>query len=150
MHPSLPPNAPVGHSPPATTQVTALSGVCDEGACVSVCLFNTVGCLSDASRRLLSLSYSFLTPTGVAGCQQAKVITGEDCDDLRYISDVVGAQNGKSPEVVSKSAAVLIRHGFEKESRLLAGRQSTLIICLCYVVRTVSFDSHLVASTTAH
>ena len=100
VHPSLPPNAPAGHSPPATTQ--------------------------------------------------AKVITGEDCDDLRYISDVVGAQNGKSPEVVSKSAAVLSRHGFEKESRLLAGRQSTLIICLCYVVRTVSFDSHFVASTTAH
>ena len=53
-----------------------------------------------------------------------------------YISDVVDVQKGKSPEVMSKTAEVLSRHGFEKESRLLAGRQSRpSSICLCYVVQ---------------
>ena len=40
------------------------------------------------------------------------------------ISGVVRVQKGKSPEVMTKSAEVLRRHGFEKESRLLAGKQS--------------------------
>ena len=52
------------------------------------------------------------------------------------MSDVVDVQKGKSPEVMSKSAEVLRRHGFDEESRLLAGRQSRpSSICLCYVVQ---------------
>ena len=82
---------------------------------------------------------------------QANLITSEECkmqppSDLffsRYvlqeqsdISGVVRVQSYMSPEVMSKSAEVLRRHGFEKESRLLAGRQSRpSFICLCYVVQ---------------
>ena len=40
------------------------------------------------------------------------------------LSGVVKFQRGKSPEVKATTAAVLRRHGFEEESRLLAGRQS--------------------------
>ena len=43
----------------------------------------------------------------------------------RYdLSDVVIVQRGKSPEAMSKTADILRRHGFEKESKVLAGRQS--------------------------
>ena len=38
------------------------------------------------------------------------------------ISGVVRVQSGKSPEVLIKTAEVLRRHGFEGESRFLAGR----------------------------
>ena len=71
---------------------------------------------------------------------------------MRYdISDVVDVQKAKSPEVMSKTAEVLKRHGFEKESKLLAGRQSrpSSICLLCCTVEP-PYDSHLVTSTTVH
>ena len=68
--------------------------------------------------------------------QLADLITGKECKELSYISDVVNVQSGKSSEVMAKTAAVLRRHGFEEESRLLAGRQSRpSSICLYYVVQ---------------
>ena len=72
--------------------------------------------------------------------QQANVITSAESVRLSVIIDVVRVQSGKSPTVVSKTGDVLQRHGFEEESRLLAGRQSKpSSICLCYVVQyTVS------------
>ena len=71
-------------------------------------------------------------------------MTSEECKRVRLepyfwrddLSDVVTVQRTKSPEVLSKTANILKRHGFEKESRLLAGRQSRpSSICLCYVVQ---------------
>ena len=88
---------------------------------------------------------SLLSPPVLGELQQADLITSEECKRLqvqydwlqRYdISDVVEVQKGKSLEVMSKTAKVLRRHGFEKESKLLAGRQSRpSSICLCYVVQ---------------
>ena len=53
--------------------------------------------------------------------------------DMRGVVDV---QISKSPEVMSKTAEVLRRRGFDEESTLLAGRQSRpSSICLCYVVQ---------------
>ena len=72
----------------------------------------------------------------LAELQQADLISSEECEGLHHISGVVDVQKGKSPEVMSKTADVLRRHGFEKESTLLAGRQSRpSSICLCYVVQ---------------
>ena len=52
------------------------------------------------------------------------------------MSVVVDVQKGKSPEVLSKTAEVLRRHGFDEESTPLAGRQSRpSSICLCYDVQ---------------
>ena len=80
-----------------------------------------------------------LSPPVLAELQQANLITSEECkmrppsglffsqyvrEELSDISGVVRVQSGKSPEVMSKTAEVLRRHEFEKESRLLAGRQS--------------------------
>ena len=86
-----------------------------------------------------------LSPAVLVELQQADLITSEEYKRLqvrydwlhRYgISDVVEVQKGKSPEVMSKTANVLRRHGFEKESKLLAGRQSRpSSVCLCYVVQ---------------
>ena len=87
-----------------------------------------------------------LSPPVLVELQRADLITSEEYKRLlqvrydwlqRYdISDVVEVQKGKSPEVMSKTAKVLRRHGFEKESKLLAGRQSRpSFICLCYVVQ---------------
>ena len=83
---------------------------------------------------------SLLYPPVLGELQQADLITSEECKRLPVewydMSDVVAVQKGKSPEVMSKTAKVLRRHGFEKESRLLAGRQSRpSSICLCYVVQ---------------
>ena len=85
---------------------------------------------------------SLLSPPVLGELQQADLITSEECKrlQLRYdmsdISDLVNVQKGKSPEVMSKTADVLRRHGFNEESRPLAGRQSrTSCICLCYVVQ---------------
>ena len=80
------------------------------------------------------------SPSVLAELQQVDLITSEECKRLHVvwcdISDVVNVQKGKSPEVMSKTAEVLRRHGFEKESKLLAGRQSRpSSICLCYVVQ---------------
>ena len=72
----------------------------------------------------------------LAELQQADLISSEECEGLHHISGVVDVQKGKSPEVMSKTAEVLRRHGFEKESTPLAGRQSRpSSICLCYVVQ---------------
>ena len=77
---------------------------------------------------------SLLFPPVLAELQHADLMTSEKW--LSDISGVVTVQSGKSPEVLSKTANILKRHGFEKESRLLAGRQSRpSSICLCYVVQ---------------
>ena len=60
--------------------------------------------------------------------QQADLITGEECRGTFDPSLVVEVQSGKSPEVVTKTADVLKRHGFEEESKLLAGKQTQPII----------------------
>ena len=82
---------------------------------------------------------SLLSPPVLGVLRQADLITSEECKWLpeRYdMSDVVDVQKGKSPEVMFKTAKVLRRHGFNEESRLLAGRQSRpSSICLCYVVQ---------------
>ena len=68
--------------------------------------------------------------------RQADLITSEEYEELRYISEMVEVQSSKSPEVVFQTADVLRRHGLEKESKLLAGRQSRpSSICLFYVVQ---------------
>ena len=72
----------------------------------------------------------------LAELQLADLISSEECEGLQHISDVVDVQKGKSPEVMSKTAEVLRRHGFDEESTPLAGRQSRpSSISLCYVVQ---------------
>ena len=83
---------------------------------------------------------SLRSPPVLGELQQADLITSEECKRLQVelddMSDVVDVQKGKSPEVMFKTAEVLRRHGFGKESTLLAGRQSRPSpICLCYVVQ---------------
>ena len=79
---------------------------------------------------------SLLFPPVLAELQHADLITSGECKRMSDISDVVNVQRGKSPEVLSKTANILKRHGYEKPSRLLAGGQSRpSSICLCYVVQ---------------
>ena len=83
---------------------------------------------------------SLLSPPVLGELQQADLITSEECKRLQMvwydISGVVDVQKSKSPEVMSTTAEVLRRHGFEKESAPLAGRQfRPSSICLCYVVQ---------------
>ena len=66
----------------------------------------------------------------LAELQQADLITSEECEELDDSSDVVFVQSGKSPEVQSKTADVLRRHGFQKESNLLTGKQTLLLLGL--------------------
>ena len=79
---------------------------------------------------------SILSDPVLAELRQAELITIGECKEISDINDVVRVQRGKSPEVMSKTAEALRRHGFEKESGVLAGRQSRpSSICLCYVVQ---------------
>ena len=73
----------------------------------------------------------------LAELQQADLITSEECRGLYSISHVVGVQSVKSPEVQSKTADVLRRHGFEKESNLLSGKQTLSLIHVPVVCCTV-------------
>ena len=86
---------------------------------------------------MIVLPVPSLCPNAVlAELLQAKLITNEEYKWVSYISDVIEDQIGKSPEVVSKTAEVLRRHGLEEESGLLAGRRSRpSFICLFYVVQ---------------
>ena len=67
---------------------------------------------------------SLLSPPVLAELVQANLVTSEECRGRRDPSKVVKVQSGKSPEVLTKTADVLLRHGFEKESNLLAGKQT--------------------------
>ena len=87
---------------------------------------------------------SLHSPPVLGELKQADLITSEECKRLPVkhywgwydMSDVVDVQKGKSPEVMSKTAEVLRRHGFERKFTPLAGRQSRpSSICLCYVVQ---------------
>ena len=70
---------------------------------------------------------SSLSPV-LAELQQADLITSEECRRLYDSNDVVGVQRGKSTEVRIKTADVLRRHGFEKESIHLSGKQTQSLI----------------------
>ena len=73
----------------------------------------------------------------LAELQQADLITSEECGRLFDSRGVVGVQSGKSPEVQSKTADVLRRHGFEEESNLLTGKQTLPLIHVPVVCCTV-------------
>ena len=102
---------------------------------------------------MIVLSFPFLlSPPVFAVLCQADLITNAECSWLFDISEVVRAQRCKSPEVVAKTADVLRRHGFEKDPRLLEGRQSSpssISLCHCCTVEP-PYDGHLVSSTTIH
>ena len=80
---------------------------------------------------------SLLSPPALAELRQAGVFTSEECEkELSDISDVIRVQRDKSVKVMWKTAIILRRHGFEEESRPLAGRQSRpSSIYLSYVVQ---------------
>ena len=91
---------------------------------------------------------SLLSLPVIAELVQADLITSEECRRVTDPSDVVRVQSGKSPEVHTKTADVLLRHGFEKESNLLAGKQTQPLIHVPVVCCTVepSCKGHLKAS----
>ena len=60
----------------------------------------------------------------LAELQQADLITSEECEGLSDPSEVVEVQGRKPADVIAKTADVLRRHGFEKESKLLEGKQT--------------------------
>ena len=111
--------------------------------CVRVCVYGNCTSYPMLMSDFPSVCYSLIPPV-LAELRQADLITSEECKKLsvwyecqRYdFSDVVIVQSDKSPEVMCETADVLRRHGFDKEFRLSAGRQSRpSSICLCYVVQ---------------
>ena len=64
----------------------------------------------------------------LAELQQSDLITSEECGGLDDSRGVVRVQSGKSPEILTKTADVLRRHGFEKESIHLSGKQTQPLI----------------------
>ena len=91
--------------------------------------------------------FSPLSPA-LAELQRADLITSDECEGLYKPKHVVRVQSGKSPEVQTKTADVLRRHGFEEESNLLSGKQTQPLIHVPVVCCTVepSCKGHLKAS----
>ena len=79
----------------------------------------------------------FSSPPVLAELQLAGLIPRKECEGLVYLSHVVEVQSGKSPEVLFKSANVLKRHGFEKESTRLASKQTQPLLHVPVVCCTV-------------
>ena len=79
---------------------------------------------------------STLSPV-LAELQQADLITSEECKGLYYFRGVVRVQSGKSPEVQSKTADVLRKHGFEEEFVHLSGKQTQTLIHVSVMCCTV-------------
>ena len=90
--------------------------------CVTMCDFPLCSLFSD-SPVLAELQYT-------------DMITNEECREVYDRGFVVGVQRVKSPEIQSKTADVLKKHGFEKESNFLAGKQTQLVPppCACGVL----------------
>ena len=69
---------------------------------------------------------------------RARLIAIEECrkKKMRSPSDVVRAQRGKSPYVMSSTADILVRHGFVDDSNFLLGEQTghlcLYLLCLHY------------------
>ena len=81
---------------------------------------------------------SLLSLPVLAELRQTDLITSVECSPSCMwpyaISDVVTVQSRKFPGVVLQTTGVLQRHGFEEESKLLAGRQyRPTSVCPCYV-----------------
>ena len=89
---------------------------------------NSIPYLVCANVWLSSLSPLSPLPPVLNELQQASMITSEECKRMDEPSDVVEAQSAKSPEVQTKTSEILKRHGFEKESSLLAGKQTQPLI----------------------
>ena len=95
------------------------------GNCISILCVLMCDCLPVPSH----LSLPVLTEL-----VQADLITSKECRRLIDPSHVVKVQSGKSPEVLTKTADVLRRHGFEEESKLLSGKQTAPHPCTCGVL----------------
>ena len=88
------------------------------------------------------------SPPVLSELQQASLITSEECKVMGVPGDVVEVQSCKSLEVLTKTADVLNRHGFEEDFKLLAGKQTQPLIPVPVVCCTVepSCKGHLKAS----
>ena len=75
----------------------------------------------------------------LAELRQTDLITGEECEELIDISDVIEVQSNKSNEVVNKSSDVMNRHRYVQESNLLPGELAKYVcmracVCVCDLV----------------
>ena len=81
--------------------------------------------------------FSPLSPPVLTELQQADLITSEECRHLYDPDDVVEVQSGKFPEVLTKTADTLRRHGFERQSDFLVGKQTWTLIHVVVICCTV-------------
>ena len=81
--------------------------------------------------------FSPLSPPVLTELQQADLITSEECRQLYDPNDVVEVQSGKFPKVLTKTADTLRRHGFERQSDFLVGKQTLTLIHVAVICCTV-------------
>ena len=63
------------------------------------------------------------SPPVLAELQQGNLITSEECEGLYRVGDVHDVLCVKTPNVKSRSAEILLRHGYQEESAFLSGKQ---------------------------
>ena len=81
--------------------------------------------------------HSLVSSSVLGEQQQAGLISSEECKGLDEPSDVVRVQRRKSLDIQTKTAEILMRHGFEEESKLLVGKQTQSLIHVPLVCCTV-------------
>ena len=111
-----------------------------------VCVFVCGNCIFILCVIVLPV-HSLHSPPVLAELVQANLITSKERRELDDTRKVVEVQSGKSLDVQVKTAGILRRHGFEKESKCLAGKQTQSLIHVPVVCCTVepSCKGHLKA-----
>ena len=67
--------------------------------------------------------YSSSLPPVLAELKQGNLITSDECEGLYRVSQVCSVQSGKSSQVLTRSAEILLKHGYHDDSKFLSGNQ---------------------------
>ena len=62
------------------------------------------------------------SPPVLVELQQGNLITSDECEGLFRVSQVCSVQSGKSLQILTRSAEILLKHGHQKESAFLSGK----------------------------
>ena len=63
------------------------------------------------------------SPPVLAALQQGHLITSDECEGLYSVGQVRDVLRVKTPTIKSRSAEILLKHGYQEESAFLSGNQ---------------------------
>ena len=70
------------------------------------------------------------SPPVLAELQQGNLITSDECQGLSTVWEVRNVLRVKTPTIKSRSAEILLKHGYQKQSEFLSGKDLYSILQL--------------------